>query len=364
MVDDNDDFSPAVFTPKKSNLTRQAVEKNALRKSIVANISSEHLPLHQTGDRPSYNSDYLNELKTSTPSMPKDLRTEPDTDSGEGQELDLAAKFGSDLSVYDSKFDIPTDAVIREKKERRARLAKEQDFISLDDDGSFADQDDREGDSDSDNERSLLPYAQVRQSKKEETRLVRDDEDIAEGFDEFVTDGRMALGRKAQREQKMQNKAEMRNMIDEAEGVGSGDSDSDESEREMGAAYEAAQARKGMDGLKKADGGVVEPQRLRTPPKITPLPSLGGVLERLRVQLEGKQLQLKIKRKRLEETKKEKVVIREREGEIQQLLKEAGEKYERLKTEAEEQGVGGGIGDQSVVAEGMAARGLENLGNA
>ena len=195
MTEDDGDSAPAVFTPKKSNLSRQAVEKNALRKTLAANISSEHLPLRQTEDRPSYSADALNELKISTPSTPKDLRSLSDIEPEENKALDLAAKFGSDLLVYDSNSAIPTDAEIREKKERRARLAKEQDFINLDDNDAEMD------DEDSDGERSLLPYAKLK-PKKEETRLVRDDEDIAEGFDEFVSDGRIALGKKAEREQK------------------------------------------------------------------------------------------------------------------------------------------------------------------
>lgn len=354
MTEDDGDSVPALFTPKKSNLSRQAVEKNALRKTLAANISSEHMLLRQTEDRPSYSADHLNELKTSTPSTPKDLRSHVNSDDEAGKEFDLAAKFGSDLSVYDSNSAIPTNAEIREKKERRARLAKEQDIINLDDDNGG---DPEELDEDSDGERSLLPSAQSKPSKKEETRLVRDDEDIAEGFDNFVSDGRIALGKKAEREQKRRHEAEMREMINEAEGGNSSDDSDDDSEKERLAAYEAAQTRKGMDGLKKAEERT-RPRRPKTPPRITPLPTLNGCLERLRAQLEAKQLQLRIKRKRMEEIQKEKVLIREREEEIQRLLKETGEKYEKLRAEAEEHAPNG-VG----VGEGMAARGLENLGN-
>lgn len=357
MIDDDGDGAPAVFAPKKSNLSRQAMEKNALRKTLGTNISSEHIPLRQNEDRPSYNLDHLNELKTSTPSTPKDLRTHVNSDNEAGKELDLAAKFGADLSVYDSNSTIPTNAEIQEKKERRARLAKAPDFMSLD----VGDGDEQEeGDEDSDGERALLPYAQSKPSTKEETRLVRDDEDIAEGFDDFVSDGRIALGKKAEREQKRRHEAEMREMINEAEGGNGSDDSGDESEKERLAAYEAAQTRNGMDGLKKADEGV-RPRRPKTPPRITPLPTLAGCLDRLRSQLEAKQLQLKMKRKRMEEIQKEKIIIREREEEIQRLLKEAGEKYEKLRTEAEVHAPNGG--GQLVVKDGMQARGLENLGD-
>ena len=336
-----DDDASAVFIAKKSSLNRQATENNALRKSLASSLSSEHVPFRQTEERPSYNADYLNELKTSTPSTPKDIRP---TSDEETKALDLAAKFGTDLVVQDSSSAIPTDAEIREKKERRARLAKEQDYITLSD----ADEAEREGeDENSNDEISLLPYAQNQKSKHPETRLVRDDEDIAEGFDEFVSDGQMALGKKAAKEQKRKHDAEIRNLINEAEGGnGSDDSEEDESEVERNAAYEAAQTRKGMDGLDRGEHGV-KPQRPRTPPRITPLPSLGGSLETLKGRLEAVQLGLVVKRRRMEEVEKEKADIGIREEEIQRLLKETAESYEKLRVEAgldggEKQSLGGG----------------------
>ena len=329
MTEDDDNEGSTVFTPKKSSLSRQAVEKNALRKAIANNLSSDHLSFRQSDDRPSYSTDYLNELKTSTPSTPKDLRSQSDANDENSKELDLVSKFGSDLAFQDSSSAIPTDAEIREKKERRARLAKEQNFISLDDE-------DAQEQEDSDGERSLLPYARQKPPKEEETRLVRDDEDIAEGFDEFVSDGRIALGKKAEREQRKQQKAAMRDLINEAEGGNdSAGSEDDDSEAERHAAYEAAQTRKGMDGLKRKDEQSTRPKRPRTPPRITPLPTLAGCLEKLKQKLAGMEYARVQKMRRLEEVKKEKEDIRVREEEIQQLLRETGERYEKLKQEAE-----------------------------
>ena len=356
MTENDGDDAPAVFTPKKSHLSRQAIEKNALRKSLAANLPSEHVTLRQTDDRPSYTADALNELKTSTPSTPKELRSQSDIDQEESKALDLAAKFGSDLLVRDSTSAIPTEAEIREKKERRARLAKEQDFIRLDDN-------DVEEEDDSDGERSLLPYAKQK-PKNEETRLVRDDEDIAEGFDEFVSDGCIALGKKAEREQKRRHEAEIRELINQAEGGSGSDSSEDASETERKAAYEAAQTRKGMDGLDRGEDKI-KPRRPRTPPRITPLPTLGACLERLRDQLAGTQYALIVKRKRMEEVQKEKADILAREGEIQRLLKETAERYERLRDEAAEGENGGKTNGQMQVmdSEGMGGRGLEDWGN-
>ena len=343
MTEDDENGGSAVFTPKKSNLSRQAIEKNALRKSITNNLSSEHPLSRQTEDRPSYSADHLNELKTSTPSTPKDLRSQSDINNENDKALDLASKFGSDLAFQDSSYAIPTDAEIREKKERRARLAKEQDFIGLHDE-------DAQEQEDSDGERSLLPYARQKQSKKEETRLVRDDEDIAEGFDEFVSDGRIALGKKAEREQKKRQEAAMRDLINEAEGGNnSADSEDNDSEAERHAAYEAAQTRKGMDGLRR-DEESTRPRRPRTPPRITPLPTMAGCLEKLKQRLASMEYARMQKVRRLEEIAKEKEDIRVREVEVQQLLKETGERYEKLRQEAEmggqdrPLGPGGGLG--------------------
>ncbi|MCJ1468370.1 hypothetical protein MMC07_006998 [Pseudocyphellaria aurata] len=339
-----EDDESVVFTPKKSNLSRQAVEKNALRKALASSISSERGPYRQSDDRPSYSIDDLKELQSSTPTTPKDLKSISDAEDHEIKTLDLAAKFGTNLAMYNDAI-IPTDAEIKEKKQRRARLAKEE-FIAL-------------SDEDESNENSILSSKQ-----KPETRLVRDDEEIAEGFDEFVEDGQIALGRKSEREQKRKHEAEMRQLIQEAEGS-SGD-DSDDSEAERKAAYEAAQTRAGMDGLQK-DGGPNNdrPRRPRTPPKITPLPSLNTCLERLQATLSGIQYSRMQKVRRMEELQKEKSDIKAREEEIQRLLQEAGENYEKLRAEA-----GVEAGEKSIDNDGKVltkeetpSRGLEHLGN-
>ena len=343
MLDDDNDTAPIVFTPKKSNLSRQALEKNALRKSLASSLSSEHLPLRQTAERPSYSKGYLEELKTSTPSTPKDLQLLSDVEDGHSKSLDLAAKFGSDLELRKNSV-IPTDAEIREKKERRARLAKEEDYVNLSDE------------EDESNEISLLPRKQ-----KPETRLVREDEDVAEGFDEFVDDGRIALGRKAEREQKKRQEAQIRELINEAEG--SSDEDSDDSEAERKVAYEAAQTRAGMDGLRKEDHNA-RPRRPKTPPRITSLPTLTACLERLQGALASMQYAKMQKVKCMEELQREKADIAVREGDIQRLLKEAGENYEKLRAEA---GLAEGEepNKQRLIGEGTGTpgRGLESLGN-
>ncbi|KAI9834792.1 MAG: hypothetical protein M1819_002878 [Sarea resinae] len=334
-----------VFTPKRSNLSRQAIEKNAVRKSLTLPISSDRLPLRPqpTDDRPSYSKDYLNELKTSTPSTPKDLKSLY-ADEGESKEaLDIAAKFGA-LAETSKGSIIPTEAEIKEKKERRARLAHEPDFLALDD-------------GDTSNEISLLP-----RKKKTETRLVREDEDLGEGFDEFVEDGKIALGKKAERDADRKRRVEMQELINDAEG--DADESSEDSDADRKAAYEAAQTRAGTYGNKDANRQLARP---RTPPRITPLPNLGTVLQRLQSTLSAMELARMQKVQKMEDLQHEKTEIANREVEIQKLLKESGERYESLRAEA---GIGGEsaktliTNGEDVRAEPLVVnRGLESFGN-
>ena len=320
MTDDADiENTSAVFTPKKSNLSRAAIANNALRNS---QLSSERGPLRNTDERPSYTAESLHELKSSTPSTPKDIGVK---DGSEAQALDLAAKFGTDLALRTGDGVIPTEAEIAEKKARRRRLAQEQEYISLQASNSEDEEDDE-------NEVSL----NAKKDKYTETRLVPDDEDVAEGFEDFVEDdGRVALGRTEAREQRRREKERIRSLISEAEGHSSdgsenGPENDDDSEAERRAAYEAAQTRAGMDGLERLSDHQQQ-QRPRTPPKITPLPSLPNVLEKLNARLALLETQKKARVQRMEEIAREKTEIQDREVEIQRLLREAAEAYGKLR---------------------------------
>ncbi|KAL4888183.1 nineteen complex-related protein 2-domain-containing protein [Aspergillus ambiguus] len=320
-----------VVIPKRRGLGgRTLLEKSAMQRSLTP--SGNHLPLRvgPDQDRPSYNKEYLKELRDSTPSTPKtftdDNKEMTDKEgSDRGKTVDVAAKFGEVMTVSAPSV-IPSEAEIREKKERRARLAKEQkytstaeDFISLADDAVSDDE----------------------QQDVKETRLLRDDEDFAEGFDEYVEDGRISLGRKAEREQARKRRDEMRELIDDAEGL----SDDEDSDLEEKAAYEAAQARAAMGKSGK------DTDRPKTPPKMTSLPRLSSCLDRLRTTLAVMEQSKSQIINRMEELRKEKADIAVREVEIQALIKEAGDNYEKLKQEA---GEAPDAGENS--------RGLENIG--
>ncbi|KAL2862067.1 nineteen complex-related protein 2-domain-containing protein [Aspergillus pseudodeflectus] len=335
MTEGGDDESEVVV-PKKHGLGRRVLEKNAFQKSITPSGSSNQLPLRvgPQQDRPSYSADYLNELRNSTPSTPK-----PGTDDGNKGEVDVAAKFGELMTVTAPSL-IPTEAEIREKKARRARLAKEQESNSLTEQDYISLEDNANED-----------WEVVDKEDLKDTRLVRDDEDFAEGFDEYVEDGRISLGRKAEREQKKKQRETMRELIEEAEAL----SDEEDSDLEEKAAYEASQTRAAI-----GHGGKDPLDRPKTPPKMTSLPRLSTCLDRLRTTLAVMEKNRSHMINRMEELRKEKADISVREVEIQALIKETGDHYEKLKQEA---GVTpGSDADTPATTDFESSRGLENIG--
>lgn len=315
--------------PKRSNLSRIALQRNAEKRPApdLAFRSSTFID----HDRPSYSKDHLDELKQSTPSTPKhtSFRNSPDITSTPGSELDIASKFGTNLSSYQPPTTIPTDAQIKEKKERRARLAKEQDFISLGDDLHDDNQDDDDDLDDSvtrdDTGRLILKP----QEKYAESRLVPDDEEMYEGFEEFTTDSRIRFSSKAEKEAAKKRKAEMASLIADAEGQNDDESNGDDSEAERNAAFEVAQTRHGNYATR--DNQDKEFARPQTPPRILPLPTMDAVVERLRKTLEEMELLRMGKMNELQRLKTEKASIGEEEVRVQAALKETGERYSKLR---------------------------------
>lgn len=351
-ANDGDESSDAaVVTPKKSNLSRIALEKSAqlrARSPLVqgAAVSEEE-------SRPSYSKDYIAELRSSTPTTPRDLKPSAEEEE-ESRALDIASKFGSIATLPSEPSPssaIPTAAEIAEKKARRRRLAQEESALDDDAERPWASDDDGEDDFRTRrNEISLRP-----KDKYPETRLTHSDEDMAEGFDNFVEDGRIALGRKSAREAQRQRRADISSLIHDAEGSSANSNDSSDSEEDRNTAFAAAQARAGRYGQKidhhHDDDGT------RTPPKITPLPDLDHVLERLHIELQTRQQREHAIRVKLQELKDDRVRIEERKAFLQEQLKRTGDEYEKLRVESglpALEGAGGG----KLIQE----RGLDSLG--
>ncbi|KAI0880043.1 nineteen complex-related protein 2-domain-containing protein [Annulohypoxylon maeteangense] len=356
-----------VSTPKRSStLAHAAVENSAYRRGIK-NLPLGRLPMRSTDtdeDRPRYSKEYLSELQMSTPNTPQDLsKLQPTSDdemSLDPSELEgaLIVETITSQPAPSKPTSILTEAEIQEKKSRRARLAKEgqnrdtDDFISLSDDDN-----DSRGPGDS--YLTLLSQRQDRKNK-DYTRLIAEDEDLGEGFDEFVEDGGLSLGKRAEREARRKRRAEMASLITAAEG--GSDDESDDSEAERRAAYEAAQTRAGMDGL--ADEREQQRRRLGAAamraqsaaiPKITPLPDLSVLVEEFKAKVRRKEEEMERIRVRIEEIKSERDGIEKREPEVQRLLNEAGERYRVL--------MAGGIETETVNSDGENESGSNGNGN-
>ncbi|PNS21838.1 hypothetical protein CAC42_436 [Sphaceloma murrayae] len=320
---DGDSTTSGVVTPRRSNLSKVTLQRNAERRR-AADVPFR-AAREDSEERPVYNKSMLEELKQSTPSTPKDIsRTGTDVEEdapGAGRAVDLASKFGSSLSRYQAPSAIPTDAEIQEKKARRARMAKEQEVISLDAGSEEEDLDDNV----TRDETGKLILKPV--EKYPESRLVREDEDIFEDFDDFTTDGKVALGRKAEKEAEIKRRAEMAALIEQAEGQ-SDDEDEDDSEAERNAAFETAQTRSGRYGSKAVGADSARP---RTPPRITPLPTLEGVMSRLKARVEEMELAKSNKAQELESLRAERKQIESEEARVQAALQETAEKFAKLR---------------------------------
>jgi hypothetical protein len=228
---------------------------------------------------------------------------------------------------------------------------------------------------------------------------VREDEDIMEGFDEFTgeTGARIHMDESTRGGERERRKKEMAAQIAAAEAEEDSEEGGDESERERNEAFEAAQTRHGnYSTTADAVARDAEGARPRTPPKISALPSLDGVIARLRSQLADMQMTRLQKVGEMAALEREKIRIGEEEVRIQKALKETGEKFEELRREKGIASVGAASGvvtkegtpallengkglglasgngdldeddeedvERPVLGLGMAGRGLESLG--
>lgn len=330
---EDDEEEPAVKKPVKpaAGLGQRAFENSASKRLPLRSFQEDE------DDRPKYSREYLDELQSSTPTTPRDTPSlsihafdAMDLDFSELEGALIVNSPGIPAPIH--KTQILTDAEIREKKERRARLAKEQGFLSIDD---LSDDDSAK--------------------KKSDTRLKAEDEELGEGFDDYVEDGGLSLGKRAEKERRKRDRQKMAELITAAEGNAS-DSSSDSDDAEGRIAYEAAQTRAGMDGLKKPAKQDAEKELLQIPQKITPLPILSECIARLQSTLQSMQVDITSKRSAVVHLRKERDGITTREAEVQKLLDETGKKYEETMGQNEKSE------HAATAAVATETRGLESLG--
>lgn len=380
--------APAVVKPKRLGPRRDAADQP----------SASKLPLidqpvtGDTADDDPYSAANLADLRSSTKAAP------PPSGEDDPMIVELRAGEVQQQAQEQTKADpvatsttlartdevvgslIPTATEIREKKERRRRMALEaqaegeaDDFIALDDPAAPRLRRASDASDEDPRNRSLITKAEQfeGESKWGESRLIHEDEDIAEGFDDFVEDsGRVALGRKGMRQQERDRKRDIEKQIKTAQrGDGGDDDDDDDDEMENDVdedenarlrAYEASQTKAGSYGHKSSKQREKEREdslrkRLEVLPKTRPIPSMSDVVARFQNTVKEKQELLAKTKETLEELDRESEEIDKEEVRIKALLKEAGERFERLKAEATfpQKGADGGPDP---------GRGLESLG--
>ena len=328
LGDDSEDADTEELAgAKKVPFGQRVLENTAVKRGIALRTLQTWANDDNDDDddthRPKYSKEYLEELQSSTPSTPRDM-TELQVQHGDEMELDESELEGA--MIVDSPQNQPTtqilsEAEIREKKERRSRLAKEQEFLSVEDSGDeFS-------------------------KKKDEGRLRRDDEDLGEGFDDYVEDGGLSLGKRAQKERNKREKQQMAELINAAEGQGDDSSSDSDAERRM--AYEAAQSRAGLDGLKKPK---ISKDSAPVPQKIMPVPTMAQALARLEASLKAKQAEMRVQTSRLTKSREDREDIDKRQAELQTLLDETGKKYQES------------MGHTNAELEMPAERGLDSFG--
>lgn len=332
--------------------------------------------------RPTYSKSALDELRNSTPSTPKDLSVATTPDPQETRSLDIASKFGTTSSLATSSA-IPSATEIAERKARRARLALEQsalppsttdpnseDYIPLDaydSDGEFKPS------------RMQVGTWHASTTKEPESRLIHEDEDIAEGFDSFVSDNADPHGRyttdslnltsRSARTNAAAQREAMRAQIEAAEaspndsddtdrsGAGSG-YDSDDAERHH--AYELAQTAYGLPSSAvggASSSGINAHKRPRQPRETTPILKLSAGLAGLRERVAAIGVEKARLERRLGEIQTEKMDVKRRQEHIQASLGESAAELERVEREQQREREGRERGEGAEGEDGEQARG-------
>lgn len=282
---------------------------------------------------PTYSAADLQELKESTPITPSMSEQESSSDS---LTLQLHDKFGSSLSKYGQSSAIPSAAEIAEKKERRARLAMEQkadEYISLDPDNPGWEEDE-DGNVMRDLDGRLVLKERDRYNIQE-SRLARDDEDVMEGFDEFTGEAgsRIIMGASAKAVDQQTRRDEITRQMAQAD-IGSDDDDFDNDERTQNAAFEAAQTRHGkLHTGQAASYDKYAAYRAKTPPIITPIPTLDDVIKRFKASVLDLESRKREKQAELLHLSREKSNLKQEEERVQRQLKEVAEKYRQIRIE-------------------------------
>ncbi|KAF9077506.1 nineteen complex-related protein 2-domain-containing protein [Rhodocollybia butyracea] len=268
-AEDDEDSAGEVFKLKKSKLSRN-LSLGKHPSSIPDNLDQASISPSRNG--PTYNEAYLKELKKNTPTS---RAPPPPPDTSDPYDADMSMDISMDLEdvsvvdITDADTLIHTESTIKQAKERRERVRKtgvssSEDYISL----------------------SVTRRVED-QGPHPESRLVREEDELGEGDDEFAeytsAQERIALGKKSRKAEASKRREMMQELITEAT-----------NEDEESTEWEFEQLRRG--GHLTSDSPSSKPVKqtyVPAPskwicvllPPTTPIPTLGPALARLTQQL-------------------------------------------------------------------------------
>lgn len=382
----DDDSKP--FQIKKSALSRKALERAAASRAGGRPIT---LPLPQDApeDKPSiYSKEYLDQLRSSTPSTPFLVVSGDDNDvpmvDQDADPLGTFSKFGTTAAATaepprTGNTSIPDPALVKVLKARRAAEAAKantstsKEFISLSRSASDSDEN-------SDNP--------SHRKKPKPTRLVRteildedDDPDLASFIHDpststsaahptrLILTNALSSRKGAESEERYLRRGQIAEAL-ALSASGSSDSDSDEAVNSDSDSAAIDHDTRHRRQLRIATGGILNADdptasldaRLRyQPPTIPPVPDLASKLRWLG-ELLGEMVRIRDGTvKKVEEVRREKGEIERREREVQEGLARVGREYERLglggvgDVPGMEGGVGVGVGGGEVLGASVKA---------
>ncbi|KAJ7677425.1 nineteen complex-related protein 2-domain-containing protein [Mycena rosella] len=295
--DDDEEEGGEVFKVKKSNLSQRLTLGAHPSNIVPTNLDQASISPHRG---PTYDQAYLNQLKASTPSSraPDPYDADMSMDVGD-MSVDVSMQ---DIDTSDAfATSIPSESSIKVAKERRERLrhtvaSGEDDFISL----------------------SVVKRPDESQGPHPESRLVREEDELGEGDDEFAeytsAQERIALGNKSRKVEASKRRDAMKEMIADAE-----ETDEETEEWEQEQIRRGAQAPIDASPAPKAKE-IYKPAPI---PPATPLPSLGPAITRLTQQLAQLTTSHASNTTALNNIAQERTEVDDREKEMRQMVERA-----------------------------------------
>ncbi|THV03055.1 hypothetical protein K435DRAFT_716253 [Dendrothele bispora CBS 962.96] len=296
--DEEEESSKDVFQLKKSKLSRK-LTLGQHPASLPENLEQANI---SSNKGPTYDQAYLNELKASTPSSRAPMPAAHDPYDADAS-MDMGDVSMESVDVFEpSETVIPTEFSIKMAKDRREQARKtgatSEEYISL----SVTRRDEDQG-----------PHP--------ESRLVREEDELGEGEDEFAeytsAQERIALGKKSRKVEASKRREVMMELIADAA-----------EEDEETAEWEQEQLRRGGHRTPEPSSTAKVKQIYKpTPiPPATNIPSMGPALARLTQQLAQLSTSHASNVAALNSLAQERDQVDEREKEMRSLVAKAEEK--------------------------------------